>query len=340
MALTSDITINVAKFDSANTPKKTAELNEHLIKLMKDTPKWYEVGAEKFRQMRWNNQTPLPRPPTIEAGINSTVPSRDSGRTIPVRIFKPAEKQSKGVFLHIHGGGWVLQSEHYQDAYLKFIADELDLIAISVGYRLAPEHPHPAGCDDCVDAAEYILAHGKEQYGGELLFIGGESAGGYFSVTTAFELLRRHDEPLPIKALILHYGVYELSQLLPAAHHFKKSLIIDGDIMAKYLEAFLPNTTIEQRRDPRISPFWENLMGDRFFAKLPPAFFTCGTEDPLIEDTTLMSVKWMTAAGEAVVKIYTGAPHGFTLFPKAQCEEAGEALDDMKAYMQSKLSKS
>lgn len=60
-----------------------------------------------------------------------------------------------------------------QDGYLKFLADNLSVNAISVGYRLAPEDPFPAGPEDCVDAAEYLLEHG-EKHGGKLFFIGGE----------------------------------------------------------------------------------------------------------------------------------------------------------------------
>lgn len=69
------------------------------------------MGAARYREMRWNNQTPLPRPPVIETGKNDMIPSRDTGREIPVRIFVPDSGKPKGVFMHIHGGGWVLQSE-------------------------------------------------------------------------------------------------------------------------------------------------------------------------------------------------------------------------------------
>lgn len=336
MSLRSDITLDASKFDPANIPEKTAQLNEAIIDMMKDGPKWYEVGAEEYRRMRWNNETPVPRPPLLDSGIDIRIPSRDNEREIPIRMFKPPVA-TKGVFLHFHGGGWVLQTEHYQDTYLKFIADAMDLTVLSVGYRLAPEHPFPAGPDDCVDAAEHVLREGNSKYGGNLLFIGGESAGAQLTMITMFDLLRRYDDPLPIKGLVLHYGAFELSQCLPMVYHFDKQLILEKFIMWKYIEAFLPGMTVEQRRDPKISPFWENLMGERFFKRLPSALFTCGTEDPLLDDTTMMSVKWMVAAGEAVVKIYPGAPHGFTLFPRDQSEAGGVALDDMKAFVHVRL---
>jgi len=64
-----------------------------------------------------------------------------------------------------------------QDPFLKYQADHFGLTVISVGYRLAPEDPWPAGGNDCYDAAEYFIDHGKEKFGGELLFAGGEVSG-------------------------------------------------------------------------------------------------------------------------------------------------------------------
>lgn len=127
MTLESDITINVPKFDPASVPKATTEGNENLMKMMASGPKWFEVcahneelvfqskvqqvGAAKYRHMRWNNETPLPRPPVVESGVNFTVPSRNSGREIPCRKFQPEKGESNGAFMHIHGGGFVLNSE-------------------------------------------------------------------------------------------------------------------------------------------------------------------------------------------------------------------------------------
>lgn len=63
------------------------------------------------------------------------------------------------------------QSEHYQDLQLKRYSTEANLIVISVGYRLAPEHPFPKGNEDCEDVAEYLIDHGQKEFGAELKFI-------------------------------------------------------------------------------------------------------------------------------------------------------------------------
>ncbi len=124
--------------------------------------------------MRWDGETPLPKPVVIDSGKNTSIPSRDKGRDIPCRVFTPENGQTKGVFMHIHGGGWTLQSPEFQDTLLKFIADNGQLTVVSAGYRLAPEHPYPAGPQDSYDAAEWLVDHAKEKYGAELTFAGGE----------------------------------------------------------------------------------------------------------------------------------------------------------------------
>jgi acetyl esterase/lipase len=101
--------------------------------------------------------------------------------------------------------------------------------------------------------------------------------------------------------------------------------------MKQFFDAFVPNTSAEDRKDPSISPYYENL--EPFRGRLPAALFTCGTEDPLLDDTIVMSTKWMMAGGTAVVKIYPGAPHGFIEFSSAMLNEAGELMNDTHTFI-------
>jgi len=290
------------------------------------------VGAEKYRQMRWNGETPLPKSVVIESGVNLTIPSREPGRDIPCRMFKPERGEVKGLYMHIHGGGWVLQSEAYQDELLKYMADNTGLTVVSIGYRLAPEDPFPAGPEDCYDAAEYLIKNGKDRFGNELMFMGGESAGGHLSVLTALYLLPRYPT-FSFRGLLLHFGAYDLSGFFPMVDHHERGLIIDRDIMQHYIDVFVPNTTPMQRRDSTISPFFADIRG----LKLPPALFTCGTEDPLLDDTVMMGAKWMMWGNEAVVRIYNGAPHGYIMFPPGTCDAVQQGLDASTQFILEKL---
>jgi acetyl esterase/lipase len=105
--------------------------------------------------------------------------------------------------------------------------------------------------------------------------------------------------------------------------------------MKHFITALCPNTTTEQLKDPKISPLYENL--EAFRDRLPKALFTCGTADPLLDDTVMMGCKWLMAGGEAVVKIYEGAPHAFITW-WGLSDEADQAAVDMKTFFGNCLS--
>src|SRR5205085_4948857 len=117
---------------------------------------------------------------------NRMIPGRAGD--IPVRVFVPPTV--RGVYLHIHGGGWVLGAFDQSDVALWKLARHAELAVVSVEYRLAPEHPFPAGPDDCEDAALWLIEHAADEFGVTDLCIGGESAGGPLAALT---LLRIRD---------------------------------------------------------------------------------------------------------------------------------------------------
>ena len=103
--------------------------------------------------------------------------------------------------------------------------------------------------------------------------------------------------------------------MLPHVRNIHKPMaVLTPEIISKFVEAFLPSTTPEERRDPSISPFYADLGN----MKLPPALFTCGTEDCLLEDSVMMATRWQMAGAEAVVRLFPGAVHGFIAFEKAE----------------------
>ncbi|KAH9860282.1 hypothetical protein IAQ61_012067 [Plenodomus lingam] len=209
-----------------------------------------------------------------------------------------------------------------------------NITVVSIGYRLAPEDPWPKGIEDCYDAAEWLVKNSKQEFGGELLFTGGESAGAHLALLTALHLLTT-TPTFSFRALLLHFGCYDLSAFLPHAHNHTLSLVVDRDVMTSYVNALLPYTTESERRHPSISPFWTDLR--QYSGRLPPALFTCGSEDPLLDDSVMMGAKWGMWGGATVVKIYTGAPHGFIGFARGTIRAVGEALDDMEVFIEENI---
>ena len=239
--------------------------------------------------------------------------------------------------MHIHGGGWVLNDEQSSDVYLQKVADGCGLLCISVGYRLAPEYPFPAATNDCYDAAYWLVDNGQIEFGVPLAWIGGESAGANLAVLTMLHLAQ---SPVAryvnfrLSGLLCHYGTYSL-QWLSSTKHFKKNppLVLDEDLMTSFRKAYLPGMTIDDVSSPEISPLFADLVG----LSLPPAFFTCGTEDCLLDDSVFMSVKWMMAGGEAVIRVYPGSPHGYIMFSEDVHDNVTVALRELQSFVNARM---
>ena len=239
--------------------------------------------------------------------------------------------------MHIHGGGWVLNDEKSSDVYLQIVADTCGLLCISIGYRLAPEDPYPAAVDDCYRAAEWLVDNAQAEFGAPLAFIGGESAGANLTILTMLHLLHSpvsRYAKFRFSGLLCHYGTYSL-QWLASLKNCKKDppLVIDEDIMTHFREAYLPGLTADELVSPQISPLYADLAG----TDLPPAFFTCGTEDCLLDDSVFMSVKWMIAGGDAVIRIYPGSPHGYIMFAEEAHENVKQAMRDVQSFVRARM---
>ncbi|MFD8387450.1 alpha/beta hydrolase [Streptomyces sp. NPDC059679] len=226
---------------------------------------------------------------------------------VGVRVFVPG--QVDGVYLHIHGGGWAFGSADGQDERLWRLAVRARLAVVSVQYRLAPEHPFPAGPDDCEAAARWLVGHAAAEFGTGRLLIGGESAGAHLSVVTLLRLRDRHGITGAFRAANLLFGPYDLS-MTPSQRSFgSRRLLSNTDTLRGSYELVTPGMGAERRRDAEISPLFADLTG------LPPARMVVGTEDPLLDDSLFLSQRWQAAGAAVQLGVVAGAMHGFTLFP-------------------------
>jgi acetyl esterase/lipase len=109
MPITSDIILDASKFHPSSVSEETKKINAVLENITTNGPRWYEVGIAKYREMRETGETPLPIPVYLPETRDATLPSRDEGRDIPLRVYRPDNGlPSKGIIMHFHGGGFVL----------------------------------------------------------------------------------------------------------------------------------------------------------------------------------------------------------------------------------------
>ena len=305
-----------ALFAEAAIDVETAKLNAGMIQLLAGQPEWWITGAETFRAMRRRGEGPFPAPVMSSRARTLTIIGR-SGNKIELRVIAPA--RPRGIYLHLHGGGWVLGGADMQDPVLERIADNTGQAVVGVEYRLAPEHPYPEGPDDCEAAAAWLVQNGKNEFGTDALTIGGESAGGHLTAVTILRMRDRHGYT-GFRGANIVYGAFDLS-MTPSQRQFGNTtrLVLRTIDMQQFYNAFLP--TITDRRVPDISPLYADLKG------LCPALFSVGTKDALLDDTLFMHARWVAAGNEAELAVYPGGAHGFTLFPNDLSKAATAKMD-------------
>ncbi len=226
-----------------------------------------------------------------------------SGPAGPLRLRTFVPDQVDAVFLHIHGGGFVTGSPEMTDLLHEILSKELNLAFVSVDYRLAPEHPYPAGPDDCEAAALWLLEHAEREFGSSRLLIGGESAGAHLAACTLLRL-RDRDAVDRFCGANLVFGIYDLGRTPSQRGVPERPDLLTVEQIEYFAKLFTPDMSPEDRRDPGVSPLYADLHG------LPPALFTVGADDHLVDDTLFLAGRWELAGNDAELLVYPEGPHG------------------------------
>jgi len=306
--------LDASLFDRNAIPEETRMFNARIIEAIESGPELWNLERDLVRAARREGKGIFPLEPFDPDA--QTIEIDGHGGPVPLRIIRPDSGEERGAFLHIHGGGWVYGNADLQDQRLKELANDTGLACISVEYRLAPEHPYPAAPDDCAAAALW-LADGADGYvKTDFMAIGGESAGGHLGVNALLRLRDKHNMT-PFHAALLIAGIYDLG-MTPSAANYRSSLILRHKDMVNFSACLLQNN--EDRRNPDVSPLFASLHD------MPPAHFTVGTEDALLDDSLFMSDCWLQHQDDVELDIYPGGCHVFQYF-----DELKQARDSRKA---------
>ena len=278
---------------------------------MAELPEWWVIGPLAFRKNQREGAGVFPPVVFSERATTRTIES-EAG-PLRLREFLPSTGKPRGVYLHLHGGGWVIGGADMQDSMLLTLADHAQVAVLSVHYRLAPEHRYPAAPDDCETAALWLLDHCAALYGSDQLIIGGESAGAHLSAVTLLRLRQRLGF-CPFSGANFNFGLFDMT-LTPSARAFgDERLFLRTIDMLQFRDAFLPGE--HDLRDPDISPLYGDLQN------LCPALFTIGTRDALLDDSLFMHARWLAAGNTGQLDVYPGAPHAFFRLADAHTQSA------------------
>jgi acetyl esterase len=298
------MSLEPAIFSPDAVDEESKRLIDQLRAMAASMPPMHTLTPSEVRAARAGGRGPGGQPIIYsENAIVRTIPG--PAGEITLRCFIPPKID--GAYLYVHGGGWVLGSADGNDPRLENLSNDLNLAVLSVEYRLAPEHPYPAGPDDCEAAALWLAKNAQSEFGTDRLMIGGDSAGAHLAVVSLLRLRDRHGMT-PYRAANLGFGVFDVSQTPSSKNWGDEALILSTPVMKWFGDHFAP---AEIQQDPDVSPLYADLHD------MPKALFSVGTFDCLLDDSTFMHARWLAAGNEGELAVYPGGVHGLTGFPTA-----------------------
>ncbi len=190
---------------------------------------------------------------------------------------------------------------------------------MSVDYRLAPENLFSACINDCKAAAKWLVNNAMKEFGTGKLFISGASAGGHLSAVNTLYIRDSLHAIDKVRGVNLMYGCFDLSGT-PSCRMITDSSFPPKKFIDDTWELAFHGWNQEQLRNPHYSPLYADLKN------LPPALFTIGTIDPLIDDTYFMEARWRLAGNKTFLAVYPECPHGFNFIPTQMASAANEKM--------------
>jgi epsilon-lactone hydrolase len=248
----------------------------------------------------------------------STTPDELGG--VPVIFIKIAETEPTGVIFHVHGGGFALGSADSSVGFASDLARKAGMSAVTVDYRLAPEHPYPAAIQDVTAAYQALL---EREGAGTQIVVTGESAGGNLAVEL---LIAGKEHGLEMPAALALFS--PMTDLAATGESFTTKAEVDPNITAAAIRTrandYLNGT---DSKDPLVSPIYADLTG------LPPMLIQAGSHEALLDDATRLATRAAADDVAVTLDITPGVSHVFQAF-NAMLDEGDDALSRAAAFLQ------
>jgi monoterpene epsilon-lactone hydrolase len=239
-------------------------------------------------------------------------------------IVEPEESARPGTILYFHGGSFMLGSPETAMSLTANLVVRAGIRAISLDYRLAPEHPYPAGINDAVAAYRALLDDGADP---QSIAFAGDSAGGGIAVGAC--LLER-DAGLPLPAAVLTFSALLDATLTGTSMTTKEGVdpFLTREGLLSSGQAYLAG---QDPREPLLSPaVCADMTG------FPPLLLQVGTNELLLDDSTRLAQRALDAGVDVTLDVTAAVPHVFQAFA-GTLDEADEALDRAALFLTQRL---
>jgi acetyl esterase len=286
---------------NVNVPaRKTARMLHPQARFVLDTlealgdPPLEADTPEQSRQRRLSRLRP-PTEPIHE--------SRDLlAGSVPARLYRPRDDDGLGLLVYFHGGGWVVGNLETHENTCRGLANASGHAVLSVDYRLAPEHPFPAGLEDSVEATRWAAAN-AEALGCDprKLAVGGDSAGGNYAAIVS------QLAPVPLAFQLLVYPATDARCDTPSVHENADGYFLTLAAMKWFYGHYLcgPQGEVD---DPRVSPI---LADDAALRRSPPTLVITAGFDPLRDEGEAYAARLAGLGVPTTLTRYAGMFHGF-----------------------------
>jgi acetyl esterase len=223
---------------------------------------------------------------------------------IPVRIYRRfGLPETAPAIVYLHGGGWVTGDLDTHDGSCRLLADESECIVVAVDYRLAPEHPFPAGIDDAVAAYRWVNDHATElSIEPGRVGVMGDSAGANLAAVVA-QVTRDTDVPAPV-AQCLIYPATDAYLREPSHEIFANGFFLTRDSMEFFRSTYLPDQS--DWDSPLASPIEQTDL-----AGVAPALIVTAGFDPLRDEGRRYAEMLVEAGVPTRYRCYDDMVHGF-----------------------------
>lgn len=234
-----------------------------------------------------------------------------AGRGLRLRVFRPSGEPT-GWLVWAHGGSWVSGSVESWHPACADLADRTGAVVVSVDYRLAPRHRHPAALDDVLSGVEWAAQQAHDEGLDGRVAVGGDSAGGALAACAA---LRCRDEARPLSAQLLLYPPLDPACRASSYQAQPQQFPSRDGLVAAWQEYRGPGYRVLP--GSYLTP-WEaeDLDG------VAPAIIGVGEQDPVVDDVRRYVAALRAAGRPAQVQVFAGMGHGTFLDDGA----AGSAL--------------
>jgi len=249
---------------------------------------------------------------------NFTVPTRHG--EISIFVYKPENGNNlKGVYLNLHGGGYIMQHARQDDHLCKYLAENLDCIVVNPEYDTAPHHPFPIPADQCYDVYRWILENVKKLDGDiSKLAIGGQSAGAAMSLGICMRA--KQDKLQTPQILVLNYPPLDLS-----IDPYLKNSSIPKPLVSPAFEEMVQLYYLKNEKN-KMNP----LASPAFFSdlsRLPKTILIAAEHDSLLKENQDFAIRLKEEVKGHIYKEVSNADHFYTHAGPA--EKAKECMDIM-----------